>query len=208
MGALNPETLNNLISKYLDYRTTIKGQAYSFHNKFLSELPDFQNKPSSSSGPAPMELDLGSTSASGLDASQRKNKMEVAIKFVQWMLQKEKGVIRMALGAWKLVPGEYKEPWWVHMLKDQSKEDLFELEKYTKPCVDLFVMRPPYTKEALQEQAEKGWRPHLDSIKKGFWATSDTGRGKSQHGTCQDSWPPTSPPGPSRTFGTTGRISP
>jgi hypothetical protein len=85
----------------------------------------------------------------------------------------------MALGAWKLVPGEYKEPWWVHMLKDQSKEDLLELERHTKPCTDAYVLRPPYTREVLEEQAEKGWRPHLDSIQKGFWATSESKSGTS-----------------------------
>ena len=86
------------------------------------------------------------------------------------MLSKEKGVIRLAFGGWKLVPGPYKEPWWVHMLHEPTKEELEALEKQTRPCTDAWFTRPPYSEEVLKEQVEKGWRPSIDSIKKGFWA--------------------------------------
>jgi hypothetical protein len=49
------------------------------------------------------------------------------------------------------------------MLKDQTKEDLLKLERNTRPRADSYVAMPPYTKEVVEEQVPKGWRPTLES---------------------------------------------
>ena len=99
---------------------------------------------------------------------------EKAVGLLQWMIRRETGVVRLAFGNWRLTDGTFQVPWWEHMLDNMDQEAIWNMELRTRPfSKGNFVGRPPYSRREIEEQAEKGWRPHPTKVQHGFYAESD-----------------------------------
>ena len=172
-GTLNPLTnvfnldgdfLQAVLRKYLDFKSEVGLSKFVSTGRLFHRLPDFANlDPTGTLGPERVtEAELAALSNE-----------EKAIGMIQWMIRRELGVIKLALGDWKLTPGDFVEPWWVSMLAKFSEQDLLALEMKTRPCSgDMFVEKPPYTVEQLEEHVKQNWRPKRHEIQAGCWAPS------------------------------------
>lgn len=94
---------------------------------------------------------------------------------LQWMLNKEKGIVRLTLGDWALLPGnmsDMQKPWWIPLISKFSEADLLKLEQPTRLCNVSFIGRPPFTVAQLEDQVSQLTRPALKDVVDGFWAAS------------------------------------
>jgi hypothetical protein len=137
LSNIDGEALKKSLQAYLSFKVQVFIKGYYRHQQLFQKLPDLAN--------------LGTTATQGAEGASGSADLELseeerAIGQLQWMLNRERGVVRLALGHWTLQPGQVSQPWWSDILPKHSHEELLEMEKHTRPASgDEPVHSPLYT---------------------------------------------------------------
>jgi hypothetical protein len=176
-GTLDGAKLNEVLRLYLDFKASAQTPGKVKLGKLFSEIPDFSNISKMRAVAAAGTHGPDTQALAHFDSLSTEAK---AMGMLQWMLNKEKGVVKLSFGDWSLCPGNFKDlsdPWWLPMIPKFSETDLFKLEQLTRPCTpfswgSLVDGKPPYSVDQLDAQVADRSRPAFKSIVNGFWAPS------------------------------------